>query len=207
MFSIIGIIFFGIIISLYILLFVALTLTMKSKMIGNIFKAVICLILITLIASPVLIIIPLRRTPAALPINDVINITDKSQALSIVSIEMPAPTYLSGQGIIEKTYRSKITVHVMNNSDQQVCLGLHCYANSGSIGPYSPGAASSSKVVAIDANWAGDLQFPIRHPRFVKGGYVKLSLIKCKGPYSRTLVIPPRSKFLYENKYNMISDK
>jgi len=193
MFSIIGIIVVVIVIILYILLFVALTLTMKSKMIGTILKAVICLILITLIASPLLIIIPLRRTPAALPINDVINITDESQQFSIISIG--------------KTYTSMVTVHVMNNSDQQVCLGLEYYADSGSIGPYSPGAASSSKVVAIDANWAGDLQFPIRHPRFVKGGYIKLSLVKCKGPYSRTLVIPPGSKFLFEKKYNMVSDK
>ncbi len=207
MFSIIGIIVVVIVIILYILLFVALTLTMKSKMIGTILKAVICLILITLIASPLLIIIPLRRTPAALPINDVINITDESQQFSIISIKMPAPTYLSGEGIIGKTYTSMVTVHVMNNSDQQVCLGLEYYADSGSIGPYSPGAASSSKVVAIDANWAGDLQFPIRHPRFVKGGYIKLSLVKCKGPYSRTLVIPPGSKFLFEKKYNMVSDK
>jgi len=207
MFSVIGIIFIGIVIILYIFLFVALALIIKSKMIGTIFKAVIALILITLIASPVFIILPLRRTPAALPINDVINITDESQEFSIVSIEMPAPTYLSGQGVIEKTYRSTVTVHVINDSDRQVYLGLDCYTYSGSIGPYSPGAASSSKVVAIDPNWTGDLQFPIIHHRFVKEGYIKLSLVKCKAPFSGTLVIPPGSKFLYEKKYNMVSDK
>ncbi len=207
MFGIIGIIIVGIVISLYIFLFVALALIFQSKLIGAITKAVISVILITLIASPVFIIILLRRTPDALPINDVINITDESQQLSIVAIEMPAPTYLSGEGIIEKTYPTTVTVNVMNNSDQQVCLGLQSYANSGSIGPYSPGAASSSKVVAIDADWAGDLQFPIVHPRFVKGGYIKLTLVKCKAPYSGTLVLPPGSKFLFEKKYNMVSEK
>ena len=207
MFSIIGIIFFGIVIILYISLFVALALTMKSKMIGTIFKTFIALILITLIASPVLMIITLRETPAALPINDVINITDESQQLSIVSIEMPAPAYLSGQGIIEKTYRSTFTVHVVNNSDQQVYLGLQSYADSGSIGPYSPGVTSSSQVIAIGANWAGELQFPIVHHRFVKGGYIKLTFVKCKAPYSGTHVIPQGSKFLYEKKYNMVSAK
>jgi len=207
MFGIIGIIIVGIVICLYIFLFVALALILKSKLIGTITKAVVSVILITLIASPVFIIIPLRRTPAALPINDVINIADESQQLSIVAIEMPAPTYLSGEGIIEKTYTSTVTVHVMNNSDQQVCLGLNYYAHSGSIGPYSPGAASSSKVVSIDANWAGDLQFPIVHPRFVKGGYIKLHFVKCKAQYSGTRVLPPGSKFLFEKKYNMVSEK
>lgn len=207
MFGIIGIIVFVIVISLYIFLFVALILTLNSKIIGAITKAFVCAILIFLIASPLIVIIPLRRTPAALPINDVINITDESQQLTIVAVEMPAPDYLSGEGIIEKKYSSTVTVHVKNNSDQQVCLGLRYYANSGSIGPYSPGASSTSRVLAIDANWAGDLQFPIRHHRFVKGGNIQLSLVKCEAKYSGALVLPPGSKPLFEKKYYMVSEK
>lgn len=207
MFGIIRIIVFVTAISLYIFLFVALVLTLQSKLIGAITKAFVCAILIFLIASPLTVIIPLRRTPAALPINDVINITDESQQLTIVSVEMPAPAYLSGEGIIEKTYSSTITVHVKNNSDRQAYLGLRYYADSGSIGPYSPGATSSSMVLAIDANWAGDLQFPIRHHRFVKGGNIQLSLAKCKASYSGTLILPPGSDLLFEKKYYMVSDK
>ena len=207
MFGIIHLIIIGTVVCSYIFLFVALVLILQSKLIGKIAKTVVSVILITLIASPLLVIIPLRRTPAALPINDVINVTDESQQLSIVAIEMPAPTYRTGEGFIEKAYSSTITVHVMNNSDQQVCLGLQYHTHSGSIGPYSPGATSASRVIAIDANWSGDLQFPIRHHRFVKGGYIKLSLVKCKAPYSGTLVLPPGSKLIFEKKYDMVSEK
>lgn len=205
--SLIGLIIIGFIITLFIFLFAALLKILQSKLLSTTTKTVIAIILIMVIVSPIFIIIPLHRTPTAIPINDVINITDESQQFSIVAIKMPAPTYHNGEGIIEKTYTSMVTVNVVNNSDQQVCLGLEYYANSGSIGPYSPGSTFTSKVVAIDANWAGDLQFPIIHHRFVKGGYIKLSLAKFKGPYSHTLVIPPGSIFLFEKKYYMVSEK
>ena len=166
-------------------------------------KTVLTVILLAIIASPILLFFMLSSTPSALPINDVINISDPSQELSIVSIEMPAPTYDSGEGFPVKKHTSIATIHVTNNSDQQAYLALNSYADSGKLGFFSPGVSISSKVFAIDPNWTGDLQFPIIHTRFVNGGYIKLTLIKCE-EHQKDLFYDIPGTRLFEKKYIMV---
>lgn len=198
--------FFWFIILYYFFALNGLILVLKSKLLGVFGKTVLSVILLAIIISPILIVVLLRRTPSALSINDVINISDKSQQLSIVSIEMSAPTYLSGEGFPEKSYSSIVTINVTNNSDQQVYLGLDSYADSGTLAFYSPGSSHSSKVLAIDANWTGELQFPIKHPRFVNGGYIKLTLVKCRELDADIFYDLPGT-ILFEKKYNMVAEE
>ena len=165
------------------------------------------LIILAIIISPIfIVIISDRNTPPALPIKDVVSIKDESQELLIDSIEMPAPTYLSGEGFLAKKYSSIVTINVTNNSNQQVYLGLDSSADSGTLAFYSPGSSHSSKVLAIDPNWSGDLQFPIKHPRFVNGGYIKLTLIKCKELDTDIFYDLPGT-ILFEKKYDMVSEE
>ena len=179
----------------------------RSEEVGAIAKAIIGLVLIALAALPACIIIRLRSTPPAQQIRDVLHIADASQQLLVRSIEMPAPSYLSGKGWIEKSYTSVVAVDVTNNSDQETYLGLEYYADSGSIGPYSPGAAARARVLAVPPKWSGKLEFPLNHPRFVGGGYIKVTLAKCKAPGSETLFLPPDSERLFEKKYDIAPEQ
>ena len=143
-------------------------------------------------------------TPPARPISDVLHITDASQKLSIRSIAMPAPSYVSGEGSIEKSYTSVVAVDVANDSDQEAYLCLKYYADSGSIGLYSPGASGGATVVAVPPKWSGKLQFPLKHFRFVGGGYIELTLAKCRASGSETDLLPPDSERLFEKKYDIV---
>ncbi|MCP4614430.1 MAG: hypothetical protein GY845_37585 [Planctomycetes bacterium] len=149
----------------------------------------------------------LRSTPPAQAISDILDTTDASGELSIRSIRMPAPAYVSGKGTIEKFYMSIVAVDVANNSGQEVCLGFEYYADSGSIGPYSPGSSTGAEIVAVPPNWAGVLRFPLRHSRFVAGDNVRLTLATCQTPASKVSSLPPGSETLFEKKYNMVSEQ
>jgi hypothetical protein len=98
---------------------------------------------------------------------------------------------------------SVVAVDVTNDSDQETYLGLEYYADSGSIGPYSPGASSGARVLAVPAKWSGKLQFPLNHLRFVGGGYIRLTLAKCKASGSEALSLPPDSERFFEKKYDI----
>jgi len=120
---------------------------------------------------------------------------------------MPAPVYVSGRGTIEKIYTSIVSVDVVNDSDQETYVGLEYYTDSGSIGPYSPGATRGAKIVSVPANWAGELQFPLRHLRFVAGGSIKLTLAKCQTADSTVEFLSPDSEPLFERKYDMVPER
>jgi len=204
--AIIGLVLICLFILIYAFLVMALIKILRTKLLGVPAKAILALIIFAIIISPLFIVINIRNTPTALPINDVINITDESQELLIDSIEMPAPTYISGKGILTKFYNSIVTIHVTNNSGQQVFLGLQAYADSGTLGFYSPGSCYSSQVIAFDPNWAGDLQYTIKHTKFVYGGKVKLTFVKCDKFYTDFLIDLPGTK-LFEKTYILVPEE
>ena len=206
MISIGAIIVIALVIGLVALIYLNVIRLLQSETTSSITKVAVCVLLIILVVLPGYLLLALRRTPPAQAISDVLDITDASRQLSIRSIRMPAPAYISGRGTIEKSYASIVSVDVANDSDQERCLGLEYYTDSGSIGPYSPGVTSAAMIVPVPANWAGELQFPLRHLRFVAGGYVRLTLAKCKTATSQVVFLPPESEQLFEKKYDIVSE-
>ena len=204
--AIIGLVLICFIVLIYVFLVMALIKILRTKLLPVPIKIILAMIVFAIIISPLFIVINIRKTPPALPINDVVSIVDESQELLIDSIEMPAPTYISGEGLMEKSYFSIVTVKVKNNSDHKVFLGLQASADSGTLGFYSPGACYSSQVLAIDPNWAGDLQYKIKHTRFVYGGKVKLTLVKCDQLYTDFFIDLPGTK-LFEKKYILVPEE
>jgi hypothetical protein len=158
------------------------------------------------IGLAVYVLISIQSTPQAKSISDEPKITDATQQLSIQSIAMPAPAYLSGDGVIEKTHTSVVAVEVANSSDQELYLGMWYYANSGSMGFYKPGAYSGERILPVPANWSGQLEFPLRHLRFVKEGKLRLTFAKCFGP-SPEHSFPIGEEPLFEKTYDMVSQR
>jgi len=207
MISIAGFIIVALILGLFVLILLIVIHLLLSKTISPITKTVVGLFLIIAVLLSGYLFVLLRSTPPAQAISDVLDITDASGELSIRSIRMPEPAYVDGKGTIEKFYMSNVKVDVANNSGQEVCLGLEYYADSGSIGPYSPGVSMGAKIVAVHPNWAGVLRFPLRHPRFIAGSYVRLTLAICQRPESKVSSLPPGSEILFKKKYNMVSEQ
>jgi len=91
------------------------------------------------------------------------------------------------------------------SSDSELFLGLACYASSGPIGLYSLGFSTWTTVLAVPANWTGDLEYPCGHLPFVNGGYLRLEFAKC--PASRIHSLPPNAERLLAKKFAIVADK
>jgi len=193
------------VLGLYILIVGMVVGALLTKAEGSFTRLLLVLVLAVLIASPVYLLIRIQSTPPAKPISDDIGITDAAQQLSIQSIAMPAPSYDSGEGVFEKTYRSQVAVDVANSSGQELYLGMEYYADSGSTGFYKPGATSGAKILPVPPKWSGRLHYPLNHVRFVKGGSIRLIFAKCFGPGPEHL--HPDSERLFEETYDIVSQQ
>ncbi len=137
-------------------------------------------------------------------IDEKLKVTDKAGELTINSLYMPSP---NGKGLIG-TNKVTVYVDVTNNSEKDLYLGLEYYTDSGYIAKvFSPGASSLAQIKKVPANWQGKLEYPIRYNRFVKGGYVKITLARCTGKQNTEekilAFLPPEEEIIYEKKYNI----
>lgn len=205
--SVAGILIIAFTVGFAVLVLLCVARLLRSETTSRLAKRVVCLLAVFLMVLSANFVVRLQSTPTALPINDVLDVTDASGGLSIRSVRMPAPTYVSGTGTIGKSHVSGVTVEVANHSDQEVYLGLDYYTESGSSGLYSPGATAGAKVVPVPANWTGELQFPLCHLRFMGGGYIRIVLARCKTAAAQGVSLPAGSEQLFEKKYEMVAPK
>jgi len=138
-------------------------------------------------------------------IDEKLKVTDKAGELTINSIYMPSP---NGKSLVG-TNKVTLYVDVTNNCEKDIYLGLEYYTDSGTIAKvFSPGATSLAQIKKVPANWQGKLEYPIHHNRFVKGGYVKITLARCAGKQTITeknrVFLPPEEEIIYEKKHNII---
>ena len=204
--SIGAIIIIAVVIGFILLILFGLFRLLKPEKPDALYIGTVVLVIGVIIVLIGCLIFRLRITPPAQGISDVLDVADASGQLLIRSVRMPAPTYTGGKGTAEKTYESILTVDVMNRSDQELYLGMEYYMDAGSIGPYSPGARAGAKVIAVPANWAGELQFPLPHLRFVEGGSINLTFAKCEKAASEALFRLPDAEQLHEKKYVMVPE-
>ncbi|HIJ52460.1 MAG TPA: hypothetical protein HPP66_04820 [Planctomycetes bacterium] len=139
-------------------------------------------------------------------IDEKLKVTDKAGELTINSLYMPSP---NGKDIIGA---NKVTMYVdvTNNSEKDIYLGLEYYTDSGTIAKvFSPGASSLAQIKRVPASWQGKLEYPIYYRRFVKGGYIKITLARCAGKQimkeKGRAVLPPEVEVIYEKKHNIVS--
>ena len=139
-------------------------------------------------------------------IDEKLKVTDKAGELTINSLYMPSP---NGKSLVG-TNKVTLYVDVTNNSKKDIYLGLEYYTDSGYIAEvFSPGATSLAQIKKVPANWQGKLEYPIYYNRFVKGGYVKITLARCAGKQimkeKRLAFLPPEVEVIYEKKHNIVS--
>jgi len=173
---------------------------------GTVIKVAIAVLLVTVVSLTASLALRIGRTPPTRAINDVVEVTDASGELTITAIRMPAPTYDSGEGAIEKRHTATVTVEVANDSTQAIFLGLEYYTDAGLIGIYSPGAGSGAEIASVAAGWAGELQYPLRHHRFVAGGCIRMRLAKCKNAKTNGLSLPRDAELLFEKTYDVVCE-
>jgi hypothetical protein len=172
----------------------------KNVIIG----AVIGLLLAALVSC---ILLLLGSTPSAQGISASIDEQDTSGQLSLKSISMPAPTYKRIIPVFEKTYTSTLALEVANSSDHEAYIGLACYADSGRISYYSPGAISGVRILTVPANWTGVLNFPIHHLRFVRGGNIQITIARCKKAVQDKIGhLPQDSETIIKKKYVLVPE-
>lgn len=134
-------------------------------------------------------------------IDEKLNVSDKAGELTINSLYMTSPDGKSLLGNNSVT----LSVGVTNNSQKEIYLGFEYYTDSGTVAKvFSPGASSLAQIRRVASNWQGRIEFPIRYNRFVKGGYVKITLAKCSGNQLKEATLaflPVDSEVLHEKKY------
>ena len=164
--------------------------------------------LVTVIVTA-LILLPMAKTKKNQRlfkgIDEKLKVTDKAGELTINSLYMPSP---NGKSLVG-TNKVTMCVDVTNNSEKDLYLGLEYYTDSGYIAKvFSPGATSLAQIKKVPANWQGKLEYPIYYNRFVKGGYVKITLAKCAGKQNmkekKLAFLPPEVEIIYEKKHNIV---
>ena len=147
----------------------------------------------------------IRVTPPPQAISETVETSDSLGELTIRSFRMPAPDYSSGEGKTESLHTSTLTVDVVNDSAQEAFLGLYYQANGGMIGKYSPGMLAITLIRPVPANWAGEIEFPLRHTRFVGGGYFDFAFARCPSANPVKNFLPEDSEIFLEKKCNMVA--
>ena len=202
---IIGIIIIAVaaILSLFILIVMSGS---QTKTVRPFTRPLFALLLVVLTGSTMSLLGIFQSTHPAKPINDDVKIIDAVHQLSIRSIAMSATSYVSDEGAIKKTYRQKVAVDVVNNSSQELYLGLKYYTSSDSMGSNSPDATSEAKILQVPSRWSGQLQYPLQHLQLVKRGSIKLILFKCDAAGLGGF-LPGDSERLFEMTYDLVLEQ
>jgi len=204
--GILGLVILALVVGLLLLTLSGILRFLQLQTTSTMTKIIVSFLTIVAALLCVYSVIHLRRIPPANGVSDDLRVTDSAGQLVIASIRMPAPDYASGSGIIEKSYTSIVSIDVTNNSEQEANVGLEYYTDSGSIGPYSPGATWGTEIVSVPASWTGELEFPVHHLRFVRGGHVAFTLAKCRTA-TEVVRLSPDSEKLFEGRYDMVIEE
>lgn len=141
-------------------------------------------------------------------IDEILNASDSTGHLTILSLHMPAP---EGKRLVEMN-ETLLRVAVENTSPKDSYLGLEYYADAGTVaGAFSPGASARTEVLRVPANWQGTLTYSVAYPRFVHDGYIRIVLAKCSDARMRTprsgSFLPPDAEVLHEKTYSVSGEE
>lgn len=141
-------------------------------------------------------------------IDEILNASDSTGHLTILSLHMPAP---EGKRLVEMN-ETLLRVTVENTSPKDSYLGLEYYADAGTVaGAFSPGASARTEVLRVPANWQGTLTYSVAYPRFVHDGYIRIVLAKCSDARMRTersgSFLPPDAEVLHEKTYSVSGEE
>lgn len=159
-------------------------------------------VLLGLAAIPLSLLFQIRNLPPAIPIFDKINVTDPSGRIVLKSIEMAAQPVVTLGSLVEAPLSSSLNVEIENLSKTEVSLGFEYYADSGSMGLFSPGTFSKAWTIRLPPEWSGSKTFPIHHAPFAYGGYLQTEFAICKpGQDLDGSFLPPDAETILKKKY------